>query len=54
MNADAKLDATLRRKASIALGHAVLHLDGAADGVNHASELDEDAISGPLDDAAVM
>ena len=30
MDANAKLDATLGRKASIALDHAVLHFDGAA------------------------
>ena len=54
MNADAELDAALRWQASVALDHAVLHLDGAANGVNHAAKLDEDAIAGALDHASVM
>ena len=54
MDADAELDAALGRKASIALDHAVLHLDGAAHGVDDAAELDEDAVAGALDHAAVM
>jgi hypothetical protein len=54
MDADAELDAALRRKACIALDHSVLHLDGAAYGVNHAAELDEDAVAGTFDHAAVM
>jgi hypothetical protein len=41
MNADAELDAALGRKAGVALDHAVLHLDGAAHGVDHAAELNE-------------
>ena len=40
MNADAELDAALGRHAGVALDHAVLHLDGAAHGVDHAAELD--------------
>jgi hypothetical protein len=54
MNADAKLDAALRRQARVTFGHAVLHLDRAAHGVDHAAELDEAAVPGSLDDAAVM
>ena len=54
MDADPKLDAALRRKASVALDHAVLHLDGAANGIDDASELNEDAVARALDDAAVM
>ena len=41
MDADAELDAALGRQASIALDHAVLDLDGAAHGIDDASELDE-------------
>ena len=41
MDADAKLDAPLRRQAGVALDHAVLHFDGAAHRVDHAAELDE-------------
>src|SRR5271170_3903826 len=36
MNADTKFDATLWRQPSVALDQAVLHLDGAAHGVDHA------------------
>jgi hypothetical protein len=54
MNADAELDAALGRQAGVALDHAVLHLDGAAHGVDHAAELDETAVAGALDYAPVM
>ena len=54
MNADAELDAPVGRHASIAFDHAVLHLDRAAHGVDHAAELDERAVAGALDDAPVM
>ena len=43
VDADAELDAALGRKAGVALDHAVLHLDGAAHGIDDASELNEDA-----------
>jgi len=33
---------------------AVLHLDGAAHGVDHAAEFEENAVAGSLDDAPVM
>ena len=36
MNADAELDASLGRQARVALDHAVLHFDRAANGVDHA------------------
>ena len=54
VDADAKLNAALGRQASVPLDHAVLHLDGAAHSVDHAAELDEDAVAGPLDHATVM
>ena len=54
MNADAKLDATFGRQPSVALDHAGLHLKRAAHGVDHAAELDDRAVSGALDDVAVM
>ena len=54
MDADAELDATLRRKTRVALDHAILHLDCAANGIDDASELYEDAVTRPLDDAAGM
>jgi hypothetical protein len=46
MNANAKLDETLSRKTRVALDHAVLHLDGAAHGVDHAAELNDGFIPG--------
>jgi Domain of unknown function (DUF4175)/Aldo/keto reductase family len=49
MDADAELDATLRRKTRVALDHAILHLDCAANGIDDASELYEDAVTRPLD-----
>ena len=54
MDADAELDAALGRKAGVALDHAVLHLDGAAHGIDDASELYEDAVARPLHYAPVM
>ena len=54
MDADAKLDATLRRNAGVALDHAVLHLDGAAHGVDHAAELNEAPVAGALHHPPVM
>ena len=54
MDADAELDAALGRKAGVALDHTVLHLDGAAHGIDHAAELDEVPVTGALDDAPVM
>ena len=54
MDADPKFDAPVRRHAGIALDHAVLHFDGAAHRVDHAAELDDRAVAGALDDAAVV
>ena len=54
MNADAKLDAPFRRHAGVALDEAVYHLDCAAHGVDHAAELDDAAVAGALDNAAVV
>jgi hypothetical protein len=54
MNADAELDAALGRKASVALDHAVLHLDGAAHGVDNAAKLDDASVAGALHYATVM
>ena len=41
MNADAEFDPPFGRHAGVALDDAVLHLDRAADRVDHAAELDE-------------
>ena len=48
MDANAELDAALGRKPGVALDHAVLHLDGTAHRIDHAAELDEDAVAGRL------
>ena len=54
MDADAELDAAFRRQAGVALDHAVLHLDRAAHGVDHAAKLDEASVASALDDAPMM
>ena len=54
MNADAEFYAALRRQAGVALDEAVLHLDRAAHRVDHATEFDEAAIPGALDDSPMM
>ena len=54
MDADAELDAALRRQAGVALDEAVLHLDRAAHGVDHAAELDEAAVPCALDDPPMV
>ena len=54
MNADADLDAAIRRKAGVAFDHAILHLDGTAHGVDHATKLHETSVAGALHHASVM
>ncbi len=54
MNANPELDALLERDAGIALDHCGLDFDRAAHRVDHAAELDNAAIAGALDDAAVV
>jgi hypothetical protein len=54
MDADAELDAALRRKPGVALNHAVLHFNGAAHGLNDATKLDEDAVARAFDYATVV
>ena len=54
MNADAKFDALVGRDARVALDHGVLHFERAAHRVDDAAELDDAAIAGALDDAAMM
>jgi TolB-like protein len=49
MNADPELDAAVGRQAGVALGQAILHLDGAANGVDHAAEFDKAAVAGSLE-----
>src|SRR5262249_42887057 len=49
---DSVFDALGLRHAGIVLGHAALHLDRAAHGVNDRGEFDERAIAGQLDEPA--
>jgi hypothetical protein len=52
--AAAKLDATLGRKAGVALNQSVLHLDSAARRVDHAAKLNDAAITNTLHYSPVM
>jgi hypothetical protein len=55
MGADAEFDAALGRHARVALDETgLLHLDRAADRIDHAAELDDAAVPGALDDAPMM
>jgi hypothetical protein len=54
MNANAKLDALLGQHVGVALDHRGLDFDRAAHRVDHAAELDNAAVPGALDDAAVV
>ena len=54
IDADAELNAALRRHLGIALGHASLHVDRAAHRIDYAREFQQQAVAGRLDDAAVM
>ena len=47
-------NAALGRKTRVAFDHAVLHLDGAAHGVDNAAELDDAPVAGVLHRAPVM
>ena len=46
---DPELDAVLRLEVRVVQGDALLHLDRALDGVNHARELDQRAVARELD-----
>ena len=54
MNADAKFDALFERDPRVALDHGVLHFERAAYRVDDAAELDDAAVAGALDDAAMV
>jgi len=54
VNADAELDASFRWQTSVALDHSVLHLDRAPDRVHYATELNDVAVAGALNDAPMM
>ena len=54
IDADAELDAPILGHVRMALGGGLLHLDGAAHGVDDASEFYQHAVAGGLDDAAAV
>ena len=54
MNAHSELDLALGRQARVPLDHAILHFDGAPNGIHDAPELDERTVAGAFDDAATM
>ena len=54
VNPDAEFDSSVLGHAGVALDEAVLNLDRAAHRVDDAAELDDRAVAGALDDAAVM
>ena len=54
VNADAKFDPLVLRHIGILFRHAALDFVGTSDGIDHAGELDESAVSGVLDDASAM
>ena len=54
VTAGLEFDATVRRQWFIALGQSRLHLGCAAQRVDNAGELDQEAVAGGLDEAAVV
>ena len=54
MNADTKFDAALRRKTCISLGHAALHFDSAAHGIDDAAKFDNGSIARALNHAPAV
>ncbi len=54
MDADAELDAAVRRQPGIALYHGVLHLERTAYGVDDAAEFDKCAVAGAFHHPAVV
>src|SRR6266436_6313669 len=54
VDADAELDALIRRQRGISFGHCGLHLGRAAHRIDDADKLDQHAVAGGLDDTAVM
>ena len=54
VDADPEYDPLFLRGPGIALGHPPLHRDRTGDGLDHARELDQDAVAGRFDDAALV
>ena len=53
-DANAQLDAAVRRDVGVPFRHRPLHLDRAAYSIDDARELHQQAVAGGLDDAAVV
>src|SRR5204863_3413954 len=54
MNPHAEFDALVGWYVGVALGHAALHLDGAAHRIDDTGELREQTVAGGFDDAAAV
>jgi hypothetical protein len=54
IDSHAEFDPVLRRAGGIGLGHSPLHLDRAANGINDARKLGEEAVAGVLYDPAAV
>ena len=54
MDTDTEFDATLGWKTGVALDHTVLHLDGAAHGVDHTAKLNNTSVAGALHHPSIM
>ena len=54
MDADAELDAALRRHVGVARGHAALNIHRTTYGIHHADELNDHPVAGGIDDAPTM
>jgi hypothetical protein len=54
IDANAELDFPLLRQAGIAFSHPALHVDGAAHGVDHATELGQHSVAGVLDNVSTV
>src|SRR5205085_7765145 len=51
---NAEYNPQIFRHRCVPLGHPALHRDGAGDGLNHARELDQDAVASCLNDTAFV
>ena len=54
VHADPEYDPAFLRRPRIAFGHLPLHGNRAGDGLDHARELDQNAVAGGLNDAPAM
>ena len=54
VDADAELDALIRRDSDVALDHRVLNLDSAAHGLDHAAKFDQRPVARALEHSAIM